>query len=67
MTQTEHILDMLKRGPITPLDALNEANCFRLGARIYDLKRQGHQIIKEPFKTPSGKTVARYHLKGHTC
>ena len=63
MTQTEQILDMLKRGPITPLDAIQQANCLRLGARIYDLKRLGHKIIKEPFHTPSGKTVARYHLK----
>lgn len=63
MTQSEIILDMLKRGPITPLDAQREAGCMRLAARIYDLRRRGHHIIEEAYKTPSGKTVGRYHLK----
>ena len=44
MKQTEQILAMLKRGPVTPLQALSEANCFRLAARIHDLKAEGHDI-----------------------
>ena len=65
MTQTEAILASLaKRGRrgITPLEALNEHGCFRLGARIYDLRRQGHLIGKEMVKLDSGKRVARYWL-----
>lgn len=44
MTQTQQILALLKRGPVTPLAALRDAGCFRLAARIYDLKQEGHDI-----------------------
>lgn len=42
MTQTDRILRHLREhGSITPLEALREFGCMRLGARIYDLKRAG--------------------------
>lgn len=64
MTQSDDILQHLRTiGPITPLDALEAYGCFRLGARILDLKKRGHRIETERFKTNSGKVVARYHLK----
>lgn len=45
MSQLEAIRQHLESGkPITPLDALNLYGCFRLGARIFDLKRQGMNI-----------------------
>jgi len=45
MTQAEQILAHLEAGKsITPLEALKEYGIFRLGARIYDLKREGHDI-----------------------
>lgn len=48
MTQTQQILDHLQRcGSITPLEALKEYGCMRLGARIWDLKRMGHRIRSE--------------------
>ena len=38
-TQTDAILAHLERGlPITPLDALRLYGCFRLGARVWELK-----------------------------
>ena len=47
-TQSEMILKELKRGRrLTPLDALFEFNCFRLGARCYDLRQQGYNIVTE--------------------
>lgn len=47
MTHSEQILRYIERhGSITPQDAL-EFGCMRLGARIYDLKRQGYHIISE--------------------
>ena len=63
MTQNETILAMLKRGPVTLPEARAVANCERLAARINDLRRAGHSIDTERYKTASGKTVARYHLK----
>lgn len=44
-SQRAAILESLKLGrSITPLDALHDFGCFRLGARIYDLKREGYKI-----------------------
>lgn len=45
VSQNENILAALKGGEsLTPLDALRRFGCFRLGARIYDLKQDGHEI-----------------------
>ena len=62
-TQTAQILAHLKTGrSITPLDALDWFGCFRLGARIYDLKQDGHNIYREMIETDSGNRVASYTL-----
>lgn len=63
MSQTQIILNLLKAGPVTLPMAREVANCERLAARINDLRRDGHQIETELFKTATGKTVARYRLK----
>jgi len=48
MTQCDKILRHLRDvGSITPVDALKEYGCMRLGARIWDLKRMGHHIDME--------------------
>jgi len=45
MSQTKQILDYLEQGnSLTAIDALNLFGCFRLSARIKDLKDSGHQI-----------------------
>ena len=45
MTQTQQILNHLQeQGSITPLEAMQEYGCMRLGARIYDLKAAGWPI-----------------------
>lgn len=62
-TQAAMILLDLQRGhKITPLEALDRYGCFRLGARIYDLKKQGHDINKEMVEVGEGKRVAQYAL-----
>lgn len=65
MTQCEMILDHLQQyGSITPMTALNRYGCMRLGARIYDLKRQGHDIrtVRQDVENQFGTrvTCARY-------
>ena len=64
MSQCEQILGMLKSGPVTAMDALQKAGCFRLAARIADLRQQGHEIITDTITTPTGKHIASYQLKG---
>lgn len=62
-TQARQILAALKAGRrITPIDALNEYGCFRLGARIYDLRKAGHPINRDMIETDTGKRVAEYRI-----
>ena len=68
ITQGQAILQHLERcGSITPLEALNEYGCMRLGARIWDLKRAGHRIETRTVTrmTEGGETkrFAEYRLK----
>lgn len=45
MTQCEKVLRHLREfGTITPMDAIREYGCLRLGARICDLRRGGYPI-----------------------
>jgi pyruvate-formate lyase-activating enzyme len=67
MTQNDMILNHLRtNGSITPLQALDLYGIMRLGARIYDLRRQGEQIYRElvAVKNRRGETtmVAEYVL-----
>jgi hypothetical protein len=62
-TQANAILKHLQDGNgITPMEALELCGCFRLSARIADLKKRGYEIITEKVKVCGGKYVARYHL-----
>jgi hypothetical protein len=48
MTQKDRILYYLRRfGSITPVEAFSELGCYRLGARIYDLRADGYDITSE--------------------
>ncbi len=61
-TQAAQILAHLRAGnSIAPLEALDAFGCFRLGARIYDLKAEGHSIITE-WESDGEKRWAKYSL-----
>lgn len=61
-TQTERILNYLSnKGAITPIQALEKFGCFRLAARIADLRKLGHTIWTNSV-TKNGKTFASYSL-----
>lgn len=63
MTQTESILAHLQSGEsLTPLDALNLFGCFRLAARIKELRDEGHAIDMTLEDDGGGKHYARYSL-----
>ena len=48
MSQKDSILQhLVSHQQITPIDALNEYGCFRLAARIYDLRLEGFDIEEE--------------------
>lgn len=63
MTQNEQVLAYLKTGKtLTPLDALREFGCFRLSARIYELKDKGWPIYCDRRDVGDGKVVGHYTL-----
>lgn len=68
MTQCKKILRHLQTyGTITPMEALQEYSCFRLGARVHDLKRLGYPVKTEMVtdKNRFGEAThyARYRLE----
>ena len=64
MSQNEAIKAALLSGrSLTPIDALEDFGCFRLAARVADLRREGLDIECHR-ETPNGKRYARYRLRG---
>jgi hypothetical protein len=62
VSQASEIKEYLKQGyRITAIDALQTFGCFRLAARIKDLKDEGMEIDKVMVKTASGARVAQYY------
>ena len=49
-------------GPLTAIEALELFACFRLAARINDLKEAGHDIQVELKRLKNGKKIAVYSL-----
>lgn len=57
-TQCDLILNYMKQfRSINPLQALQDIGCFRLAARISDLREKGYPIVavRGPIKTDLGK------------
>ncbi|OTQ74724.1 hypothetical protein B6C99_02925 [Gilliamella sp. N-G2] len=48
---------------INPMQALNLYGCFRLGARIYDLKKAGFEIDSR-LVHKNGVQYAEYSIRG---
>ena len=64
MSQCDRILIHLQSGKtINPLQALNLYGCFRLGARIYDLKQAGFDIDSR-LVHENGVQYAEYSMRG---
>ena len=63
MSQNDQILAHLDRKPLTPMQALSLYGCFRLAARINDLREQGNTIITH-ILSRKGKRFAMYALIG---
>ena len=68
-SQNKRIKEYLLKGKsLTPLDALYQFGCFRLGARVYDLRKQGLKIKAEIIEVTSPsvyngvKRVCRYSI-----
>jgi hypothetical protein len=61
-SQNDKIKAYLTKGKaITPIQALNKFGCFRLAARISDLRSEGLNIVTKNV-TKEGKTFASYSV-----
>jgi len=64
MSQNKQIADYLNKGKkLTPIDALNKFGCFRLAARIADLRNEGMNIVTKTIKLDNKKQIAQYSIK----
>lgn len=64
--QTAAVLALLReRGSagVTPLEAFAAVGTWRLGARIYELRRDGYAVDTKIVRVPSGAHVASYRLR----
>jgi len=67
-SQKKQILEHIEAfGSITPIQALNLFGCFRLSARIWDLRHEGHSIrtniVKEHLTKRHTVNYAKYTLE----
>jgi len=63
-SQNALIKDWLLNGySITQLEALTQFGCFRLAARIADLRDKGLNVVTDMVTLENGKRVARYFVK----
>ena len=72
MTQCERVLQYMQDfGSINPMQALGDLGCYRLGARIYDLRQDGHPITRRMVsaKNRYGESVsyAEYRLEDNNA
>lgn len=62
------MMHLMKYGTITPKEAVNKYNLYRLGSVIFELRKRGIKIGTEnvPFKSKYGtkSTYAKYYLIG---
>lgn len=65
-SQNRRIAEYLKKATtkgITPLEALTKFDCFRLSARIWDLRHKYGMDIETIHEYRGGKQYARYRLR----
>ena len=72
MTQCERVLQYMQDfGSINPMQALGDLGCYRLGARIWDLRHGGHRITRRMVaaKNRYGESVsyAEYRLEDNNA
>lgn len=61
--QNKQVLNHLNNiGPLTPQEALDLYGCFRLAARVFELRKAGERISTSTVKNAEGNHFARYYI-----
>jgi hypothetical protein len=53
---------LMRGGTLTQIDAIAKFGCFRLAARIYDIRKTGLEIHRIMVKTDQRRVFAKYYL-----
>ena len=62
MTMKTQLLALLKRQWVTPISALEKANCFSLSQRCGELRRSGVKVLDKWVTTGTGKKIKAYRV-----
>lgn len=63
-TQNKKVLRYMKKhGSITAREAMLSMEIYRLGARIWDLRHEGYEIVSAFETSKTGRRYKRYMLK----
>lgn len=62
ITMKDQVAVLLHQGWVSPVMALNLANCFSLSQRCGELAKEGHEIEKAWLDLPTGKRVRIYRI-----
>jgi Helix-turn-helix domain len=62
MLMKQRLYDLLKKKWVSPITALNEANCFSLAQRVSNWRADGIVILDKWIDLPNGKRVKAYKL-----
>ena len=68
MNQKEQILELMREGWVSPILALEECGCFRLGARLLEIKNEGYPVEERWVERESRfgkKTWKEFRLRKH--
>jgi hypothetical protein len=63
MTMQDRLIELLKKEWVSPLDALQKAQCFSLAQRCSEFRRRGMNVVDRWVDLPSGKKVKAYHIE----
>jgi hypothetical protein len=64
MTQTDAIQAHLLAGHcLDPMTALTRFGCFRLAARVAEIRERGHPVLTRRVTTRTGKRIAVYYWR----
>lgn len=61
-TMQDKLLKLLKTRWVTPVDALNKAQCFSLSQRCGGFARAGYKFKKKWVRLENGKRVMSYRV-----
>lgn len=61
-SKTQALFQTLCRRWLTPADALALCNVFALSQRCGEFRREGHTVLDEWVKLPSGARVKKYRI-----